>query len=127
MPTSVLLSIKPQYAEAILDGRKTFELRRKIFRNRSVNTMVIYSSSPVQRVVGEVEIQEVLEAAPDDLWEKTSDGAAVEREFFDQYFAERKTGYAVRVTRPQRYDKPRSLSEHYGLARPPQSFCYLTA
>jgi len=118
------LSIKPEYAEAILDGEKRFELRRKIFRDRSVTRVVIYASSPVKRVVGEVEVKGIIEAHPDDLWERTRDGACVARDFFDEYFKNRDVGYAIEVAHPKRYTTPLSLSA-FCVARPPQSFCYL--
>jgi predicted transcriptional regulator len=88
---------------------------------------VIYASSPVRRVLGEFSIDSVLEHEPDELWFLTAQGAGVDREFFDDYFRGRAVGFAVKVGKPRRYARPRRLLEHYGIARPPQSFCYLTA
>jgi predicted transcriptional regulator len=126
MPTSALLSIKPVYAEAILDGRKTYELRRRLFARDDVERIVVYASSPVQRVVGEFMVDEILALEPRQLWSVTSKGAAVQREFFDAYFKGRQLGFAVKVGTARRYGRPRTLKEYCGLARPPQSFCYLT-
>jgi hypothetical protein len=50
---SVLLSIKPEFVEKIFSGLKKYEFRRVIFKSKSVSRVVIYASSPVQRVVGE--------------------------------------------------------------------------
>jgi predicted transcriptional regulator len=127
MQTSVLLSIKPKFANAILDGEKTFELRRKIFRDGAVTRIVLYASSPVQRVVGEFQIKSVLEEEPGELWKLTAGRTGVERNFFDEYFGAREIGYAVEVSSPKRYDNPKPLQEYCGLSRPPQSFCYLNA
>jgi predicted transcriptional regulator len=71
MPTRVLLSVKPQFAEAILAGRKTFEFRRALFRRPDIETVVLYASSPTCKVVGEFTIDEVLSLALDALWETT--------------------------------------------------------
>ena len=60
MPQIVLLSIRPEFAEKILDGRKRFEFRRTIFRDTNVTKAIIYASRPVCRVIGEFEIEEVL-------------------------------------------------------------------
>lgn len=125
MSTSVLLSIKPKYADAILDGTKTFELRRAVFRNPDVRRAVIYASSPISRVIGEFSIADVLELEPEKLWRATAKGSGVDREFFDDYFRGRKTGYALQVQKPKRYAKPLHLTDHFGFSRPPQSFCYL--
>ena len=47
MPTRVLLSVKPKFAEAILAGDKTFEFRRLLFKRDDVRTIVLYASSPI--------------------------------------------------------------------------------
>ena len=57
MPTRVLLSVKPRFAEAILAGLKTFEFRRAIFRRTDIKTVVLYASSPTCKVVGEFTIE----------------------------------------------------------------------
>lgn len=125
MLTSVLLSIRPEFADAILDGRKTYELRRRIFEKRDVHRVVIYSSSPVRRVVGEFAIEQVLELEPKRLWRATSGGAALSRRAFDEYFRGRDVGFALKVLRPRRFVRSHRLEAYCGLRQPPQSFCYL--
>lgn len=46
----VLISIKPKFVEQIFAGTKTFELRKKLFK-RTVDTIVIYSSSPKKKLL----------------------------------------------------------------------------
>ena len=62
MGTCVLLSIKPEYVDAIFAGSKHYEFRRRIFANRDIERIIVYASSPVQRVVGEFEIDEIIES-----------------------------------------------------------------
>ncbi len=45
-PTRALLSIRPQYADAIFRGEKRFEFRRAMFR-KEVDVVVVYTTSPV--------------------------------------------------------------------------------
>ena len=52
----VLLSIKPEFAELIFKGTKKFEFRKSIFKNSEIKTVVVYASSPMQKVIGEFEI-----------------------------------------------------------------------
>lgn len=125
MPTRVLLSVKPRFAEAILAGKKTFEFRRALFRRTDIRTVVLYASSPVRRVVGEFHLEDVLTFALDELWEITCPGGGIERSYFDQYFAGRTTGHALKVRRPQRYRRPLHLCDDLGVDRAPQSFMYL--
>ena len=125
MQTSVLLSVKPRFAKAILDGEKYFEFRRTLFRNRDVRRVVIYASNPVQRVVGEFRIDEILTMEPADLWEITRGGSGIDKSYFDDYFAGREKAHALKVGQPIRYREPKQLGLHFGIDRPPQSFCYL--
>jgi predicted transcriptional regulator len=125
MPTRVLLSVKPRFAEAILAGEKTFEFRRAVFRSPHVKTIVLYASSPTCRVVGEFTISEVLSLGLEALWKSTHKGGGIERSYFDEYFDGCATGYALKVKRTKRYSEPLCLRKNFGIDRPPQSFCYL--
>ena len=125
MPTRVLLSVKPQFAEAILTGRKTFEFRRALFRRPDIDTVVLYASSPTCKVVGEFTIAEVLSLALDALWKTTRHGGGIDRDYFDRYFEGLAEGYALKVKRARRYRSPLCLREDLGILHPPQSFCYL--
>lgn len=121
----VLLSIKPEFAESILEGEKKFEFRKSIFRNRNVTTVVIYATMPVGKVIGEFDIGEIISSDPVDLWNVTKKYAGISRDFFDEYFSERSKGFAISVRNPRRYDTPLSLHELLPGAFPPQSFRYI--
>ena len=121
----ILLSIKPEFAESILDGFKKFEFRRKIFRNKEVRAVVIYATMPIGKVIGEFEIERVLSSDPDELWDLTKNHAGITRDFFDEYFSERDRGFAIAVKNPLRYENPVSLNELIPGAVPPQSFRYI--
>lgn len=126
MQISVLLSVKPRFANAILNGEKSFEFRRALFRNRDVRRVVIYASSPVQRVIGEFLIDDILTMGPAELWKVTCSGSGIEKEYFDEYFAGRDTAHALKVSHPRRYLEPMELGSAVGIDRPPQSFCYIS-
>ena len=127
MPTRVLLSVKPQFAEAILAGYKTFEFRRLLFKRHNVRTIVLYASSPTCKVVGEFTLDEVLTLDLDALWKTTRHGGGIERSYFDEYFEGRSMGHALKVKRTRRYRSPLCLQKDLGISHPPQSFCYLEA
>ena len=121
----VLLSIKPEFAFKIFDGTKRYEYRRRIFKRSSVTTIVVYTSAPIQKVIGEFKIGAVLEGAPEELWAKTKDYAGIRRDRFLQYFSNSATGYAISVAEPRLYAHHVTLSS-LGIARAPQSFVYLS-
>ena len=52
MVTDVLMSIRPIYAEAIFDGIKTVELRRRRPSFVDGTRVLVYSSSPHQKLLG---------------------------------------------------------------------------
>ncbi len=118
------MSIKPAYADAILLWRKRYEFRRTVFRSPPVRRVLIYASNPVQRVVGEFAVVGVLRMELDALWLLTMDGAGLDRESFDAYFAGRNQGNAIEVGRVIRYQPPFRLRD-LGVQRPPQSFSYV--
>lgn len=120
----VLLSIKPEFAERIFNGTKKYEFRKAIFKNPNVKTVVVYASSPVQQVIGEFEIEDILSDDPECLWEKTKEFSGITEEFFFDYFDLRDKGFAIKVKKPKRYKKPLNLRSSFNTA-PPQSFRYL--
>lgn len=121
---AILLSINPQYVERIMCGKKKFEFRKNVCK-RNVDKIVIYSTSPVMKVVGEAEVEEVLVDEPQKIWNVTEEYSGVEREFFDEYYEGREQAVAYKLKSVVEYDKPKMLNE-YGIKSAPQSFCYLS-
>ena len=125
MQTKVLLSIKPEFAEKIFSGSKRFEFRRVIFRSTLVTKVVVYASSPIQRVIGEFEIDDILSLQKGQLWHRTKRYSGIQKAFFDQYFRGRTKGFAIKIKSPYRYSTPVRLEHMCETSRPPQSFMYL--
>ncbi|PLK44391.1 ASCH domain-containing protein [Emticicia sp. TH156] len=121
----VLLSIKPEYANKIFAGTKKFEFRKAIFKNKNVTRIVVYASSPMQKVIGEFEIENILFNEPEDLWKRTEEFAGITKDFFDLYFTNKKNGYAIKIKSITKYDKPLCLKDDLHIKTPPQSFMYL--
>lgn len=120
----VLLSIKPEFAFKIFDGVKKFEFRKVIFKNPNVKTVVVYASSPIQQVIGEFEIDDILSSAPKEIWEITKKYSGITEDFFNEYFADRKIAHAIKIKNTKKYIEPLYLRENFKLS-PPQSYTYL--
>ena len=120
----VLLSIKPEFANKIFEGTKRFEFRKSIFK-KEVKTVVVYASSPLQQVIGEFEIEQILHLDLDTLWDITCSESGISESFFYKYFEDKQRGYAIEIRNVKKYEKPQNLKETYNLF-PPQSFAYLT-
>lgn len=121
----VVLSIKPEFANKIFDGTKKFEFRKAMFKNEKIKTVIVYSSSPVQQVIGEFEIDEVLNYDLLTLWNLTHEHSGISEEFYYDYFANKEQGFAIKIKKARKYRKPKNLREDFNLA-PPQSFAYWT-
>lgn len=124
MKKRVLLSIHPEYAEAILLGKKIYEFRRVLFREK-VEEVVIYATAPICRVIGTFEVEEIYSAHPEDVWARAKEVAGVSPELFKTYFLGRDLAHAIKVRRPVRFAQPKPLSQYLKSNIPPQSFCYL--
>lgn len=123
--TGVLLSIKPKYVKEILSGVKQYEFRKQIFKNESVKTVYIYSTSPQKRIVARFRLGKIVKEHPDYLWEQYCDVSGIsEREFFE-YFSDRDTGYAIRIEELERFEEP--IDPHTVIDQfvAPQSFRYV--
>lgn len=120
----VLLSIKPEFAEMIFAGTKKFEFRRKVFRNPDVRTVVVYASAPIKKVIGEFEIDNIINDQLDALWEQTKKHAGIDEAYFFDYFSNKDTGYAIKIKKTKKYKKALCLRKDFNTT-PPQSFMYL--
>jgi Uncharacterized conserved protein len=121
----VLLSIKPEFAEKILNGTKRFEFRKGIFKNKEITTVVIYATMPLGKVVGQFHIDCVLSDHPDTLWEQTKKYAGITKDFFDDYYVGRETGYAIKIANAERFECPLPITSLGDGIKPPQSYLYL--
>lgn len=121
---SILLSINPEYVDRIFAGSKKYEFRKRL-ANRTVDKILIYSTAPIMKVVGEVQIVKTISASPTALWECTKKFAGIPRDKYRKYFKGCKVAYAYQLGQVIRYDPPKDLSE-FNIHLPPQSFIYLS-
>ena len=121
----VLLSIHPKYVERIFNLSKRFEYRKYAFKNKQVDTIVLYSTTPVKKVVGEFDVGEITCDTPEKIWEETNRYSGMSKEAFDEYYYGRKLAFAIKIQNVNVYPNPIDLTEFCGLKRPPQSYTYL--
>lgn len=119
----ILLSINPQHVENIMSGEKTYEFR-KIKCKSKVDKILIYSTAPVMRVVGEADVLDVIVNSPEAVWDVTSANSGITKSFFDQYFHEKDKAVAYKLGKVTKYKEPKELS-YYGINFAPQSFVYI--
>jgi predicted transcriptional regulator len=122
---AVLLSIKPKYANLILAGSKTVELRRS-WPSNEIGVIVIYSSSPIQRLTGIALIKEIKECDLASLWKlANAHGGGVTFEELQKYVGKKRQSYGImlgRVVAAEVLVDPKDLIKNF---TPPQGFLYL--
>lgn len=121
----VLLSIKPEFVEKIFDGSKKYEYRKVLPKRTDISVIVIYASTPVQRVVGEFRIKKIFSESVDILWERTKEYSGISKEYYMSYFQHKNVANAIEIGELKKYKETKLLSD-YKIAQAPQSFCYIS-
>lgn len=124
---NVLLAIKPEFAEKILNGKKNYEFRRTGFQDASeIELVFLYSSAPDSEIVGVFTSNRVVEAPPEELWDLFGGESGIEdRSRFLDYFEGTETGHAIEIDDRHRFDTPIDPKIRFSDFSPPMSFIYL--
>lgn len=122
-----VVSIRPEYATRIMRGEKRVELRRRFpYGTVTGARMYIYASAPIQAIIGYAVIATVDRIPPDEIWEKYSSVSCINREDFDNYYADCEQGYVLVLGGVVGLGCPiklETLRDRLGFS-PPQSFAY---
>ncbi|ACU74355.1 conserved hypothetical protein [Catenulispora acidiphila DSM 44928] len=125
----LLLSLRPRFAEAILEGSKTVELRRRPIAAGAGTRVVLYSSAPTMAIVGTARLRTVDVAAPETAWKRHRARLGLTKEEFDGYLDGADQAYLLHLTAICELDEPLHLYHlrESGVFQPPQSFRYVAA
>lgn len=125
--TGILMSIKPKFAQAIIRGEKTIELRKYIPRISPEDIIVFYESSPIQRVTFYCKVLEVISMSPQELWDRYSCLLGLTKEEYDVYFCNRPTAYGIRLREAHIFSSQMKISDISQELSAPQSFRYMSS
>lgn len=120
----ILMPINPEYVDEILSGNKKYEYRKIKAKRKNIDKMIIYSTSPIMRVVAEVDVEGIIEASPEKLWEQTNEYSGITKDFYSKYYKNKENAIAYKLGNIKVYDKPKKLCD-IGINYVPQSFIYL--
>jgi predicted transcriptional regulator len=120
----ILLSIKPEYANKILDGSKRYEFR-KVLPSKEIDKVYLYATMPLGKIIGEFTCEGIISDTPEQLWKKTKMHSGITKHFFYDYFRGRKVAHAIKTGAAKRYNAPLSIQAFAPFTSPPQSFCYI--
>ena len=122
---AALLSIKPRFCDLILAGAKRVEFRRSW--PPGVGAMVLYSSSPVQQLVGVAFVDHVEERDAEGLWELAQEyGGGLDRDELVSYFHGKAQAFGILISSVRVARVPVDPRELFPDFKPPQSYQYLS-
>ena len=121
---NVILSIKPEFVEKIFSGEKQYEYRKVLFKQK-VDTVYIYASRPISKIVGEFKIEKIINDTPANIWKQTKEYSGVTKSFFQKYYTGKDKGIALKIKECKKYEKsvdPNTILPNFKV---PQSFIYV--
>jgi len=122
--TDIILALKPQYADAILTGRKRCEFRKPTFP-QNVTLAVIYASNNVRKIVGWFTVKRQILSSLDEIWQLHSSDGGVTKEEYDAYFNGSEKAMCLEIGKVHRIEPPINPLEHINGFVVPQSFRYM--
>ena len=108
---TTLLSVRPRFATALLDGTKTVEIRRRRAHIAEGSLCLLYASSPLCALVGAIRVRQVDTDSPDALWSRWGGEAGLARPEFDAYLAGSRRPCAIVVDAAVRLPRAIALNE----------------
>lgn len=121
--SKMLLSIKPVYVKRILEGKKKYEFR-KFHCKEGVDTIIIYSTAPEKKVIGEVPLIDIIEGDVEYVWQQTRPDGGITKKAFKEYYKDKEIATAYKLGEVVIYEEPKELAD-FGLNYAPQSFAYI--
>lgn len=106
-----LLSVRPRFAAALLDGSKSVELRRRRAHLAEGAVCLLYASSPTRALVGALRVARTDTDQPDALWRRWGAAMALNRDEFDSYLVGRAYACAIVVASVVAFADPVELPE----------------
>ena len=122
---NVILSIRPTFCKMIFSGQKKYEYRKRVFTRSDVDKVYIYATKPICRIVGCFRVEEVIENKKSYMWEKTHKDGGINKEYFDAYFKNSDTAYAIKIGQVVKLDNPIDPKEVIKDFHAPQNFMYV--
>jgi predicted transcriptional regulator len=118
----IMLSLRPEWAEAIYRREKHVEFRRQRVRVEPGDLVVIYETRPVGLVTGEFVVRGVHYGPPRDIKKLESDLQRARS--VAMYLRGARVATALEIGRPRRYGRRQALAK-YKVSKAPMSYVRL--
>jgi predicted transcriptional regulator len=126
---NVLMSVKPAFAEKLVGGSKTIEIRKRFSGKWVGHDAIFYASRPLACLVGRAKISSVTKDQPSSIWSQFGSRIGCSRAEFDAYVGTADEVVAVEMKDAVPYKRSVPVSELSEILRqpltPPQSYLEL--
>lgn len=126
--SALFLSLRPRFAELLLNGKKTVELRRVRPNVAPGTSVLLYASSPTMKLVGRAEVADVEVASTKQIWREHGRKTGISKGEYKDYFEGLDEAVAIKLVNVRRLPNPRPLQDLRDRLtgfQPPQSYRYL--
>ena len=116
-----MISLKPEYANAILQRKKKYEVRTRIPNLLEGDIIYMYVTAPISKVVGMFEVDSLILGSPAWLYLMYNKKMCISPNDYANYVGERKIIKLIKIKNVRKFAFPLELKE-YHIKRPPQWF-----
>lgn len=123
---NIIITLPTMLADLIYEGQKTIEVRKRWPKHFDPKDDVVYiCEKGTGLVTGLLIINGMtISNSPSYTWHAFKDRICIEKEWFTDYLKDCKTHYLWHIRQAERFVKPYSLTEVFGVKSAPQSYVY---
>lgn len=126
----LLMSIKPRFAEKIVEGNKTVEIRKKFSQKWVGHNAILYASNPYRSLIASATINAVTKSYPTDIWSRFQSQMGCSRADFENYAGTAPEVAAIELKNITPYAERISVNELSNILddklMAPQSYCEMS-
>ena len=122
---NVILSIRPNFCQAIFNGSKVYEYRKRVFKRTGIDRVYIYATKPICKIVGYFTIDNMIEDSVSHVWNMTHKSSGISKSFYITYFNGCDKAHAIKIKDVIKLDTPIEPKELIKDFTAPQNFMYV--
>lgn len=128
----LLISVKPIFAEKILNGEKTIELRKSAPKKVNKESYIlIYVTSPIKELWAVCKINNIIKEDKSIFWKKYGFKTGVTENEFKEYYNKNENAYGIELKQIKNFSKHsidlKNLKKAFPNFMPPQTYTYINS
>lgn len=128
----LLISVKPEFAEKIMNGEKTIELRKSAPKKVSKDSYIlIYVTSPIKELWGICKINNIIKDDPNTFWGNYGSKTGITESQFKEYYNKSRNAFGIELKEIRNFSKYsielKQLKSAFPNFMPPQTYSYINS